>query len=135
MDQMKFHKQKLFAIIAAVLGFISCFLPWWNVGFAGLGVSVSGLRDLGILVFLAFIAAGVLTIISGDRTKAFDDSSRLYTGICFGVAAVFTIIQMFKTNEFTTNGAGIWLSLLCGAAGVFITLLLRPAFFEAKSTS
>lgn len=135
MEQMKFHKQKLFALAAAVLGFISCFLPWWNVGFAGFGVSVSGMRDLGILVFLAFTAAGVLSLISGDKARPFDDRSRLYTGICFGVATVFTVVQLFKTNEFTSNGAGIWLSVLSGVAGGVITMLLRPALFESKAVS
>ena len=63
MEQMNFHKQKLFALIAAGVGIIAMFLPWWKISFFGMGQSVNGMRDLGIVTFLGFIGAGVVTIL------------------------------------------------------------------------
>ena len=64
MEQMNFHKQKLYALIIAGVGVIACFLPWWSVSFGMFGgVSYNGMHDLGILSFLGFIGAGVVTFI------------------------------------------------------------------------
>ena len=74
MEQMNFHKQKLYALIAAGVGVISCFLPWWSFSFGGFGLggySVNGMHGLGILVFLGFIGAGVVSFL-GDKTKPFE---------------------------------------------------------------
>ena len=59
------NKQKLYAVIIAVVGIISCLLPWWHVkfGYGYGGVSVNGLHKLGIVAFIAFIAAGILPFV------------------------------------------------------------------------
>ena len=51
MEQLNLHKQKLYALIAAAIGLISMFLPWWKLsfgGFGGLGAySVNGMHESG----------------------------------------------------------------------------------------
>jgi FtsH-binding integral membrane protein len=120
------HKQKLYALIAAAVGFIAVFLPWWSFGFFG---SISGLHDLGVLVFLAFIGAGVLCFL-GDKTKPFDGQFKLITAACFAGAALFTLIQFIRIS--TGASYGIFLSLIAGIGGAVIVYFLKPEQFENK---
>src|SRR5437868_9913628 len=121
MDQMNFHKQKLYALIAAALGVISMFLPWWSIGF--LGGSVNGMHDLGIVAFLGFAGAGVLSYI-GDKTKPFEGQNKMIAAGCFAGAAAVTLIQYLRASSFTDFG--IWLSLICGIGGAVIVYVLKP---------
>lgn len=120
------HKQKLYALIAAAVGFISVLLPWWSYGFLG---SISGLRDLGVIVFLAFIAAGALCFL-GDKTKPFDGQFKLIAAACFAGAALFTLIQFIRLSNGTSFG--IWLSLIAGVGGAIIVYVLKPEQLEDK---
>jgi hypothetical protein len=50
MEKMNLHKQKLYALIVAAIGVISCILPWWKVsygggGFGGMSVSINGFMN------------------------------------------------------------------------------------------
>jgi predicted membrane channel-forming protein YqfA (hemolysin III family) len=130
MDQIKLHKHKMLALVAAALGIISCFLPWWSIGIGPLSYSISGLHDLGILVFLAFIAAAVLTYGMSDKSMIFEEKQKLYVSIAFGVAALFTLIQYLKQTEFTAFG--LWLSLLVAVAGGVIVYVVKPEQLESK---
>jgi hypothetical protein len=123
-----FHKQKLYALIAAGIGIIAMFLPWWKIsigfgGFGGMSTSVNGMRDLGILAFLGFAGAGVL-IFLGDKTKPFEGQFKMIAAGCFAGAALFTLIQFLRQTQFASFG--IWLSLLSGIAGAVIVYVLRP---------
>ena len=65
MENLGLHKSKLYSVILAAIGIISCLLPWWHIsfnygGFGGGGVSINGLHKLGIVTFIAFIAAGAV---------------------------------------------------------------------------
>jgi hypothetical protein len=117
------HKQKLYALIAAVVGIIACFLPWWSFGFGGFGVSVNGMHDLGILAFLGFIGAGILSFL-GDKTKPFDGQFKMLTAGAFALAALITLIQFLRVS--TGSSFGIWISLLAGIAGAVIVYVLKP---------
>jgi hypothetical protein len=130
MEQMNFHKQKLYALIAAAIGVISVFLPWWSVSFGMFGgVSVNGMRDLGILTFLGFIGAGVISFL-GDKTKPFDGQFKLIAAAFFGGAALFALIQFLRA----TSGAsfGVWLAILAGIAGGVIVYVLKPEQLDKK---
>src|SRR5258708_6289509 len=117
MEQMNFHKQKLYALIAAGVGLIACFLPWWKTptiyGFGG--YSINGLHDLGIISFLGFIAAGVVTFVMGDKTKPFEGQQKMIAAACFAGAALFALIQFLRATQFTSFG--LYLALLAGIAG------------------
>lgn len=126
MEQMNFHKQKLYALIAGVVGVISCFLPWWSMGFFG---SISGMHDLGIIVFLGFLG-GIVCCFMGDRTRPFDGQMKLIATGCFAGAVLFTLIQFVRVSSFTTFG--IWLSILAGVAGAVLVYVVKPEQLENK---
>lgn len=128
MDQMNFHKQKLYALIAGVVGIISCFLPWWSLGFFG---SINGMHDLGIIAFLGF-AGGIACCFLEDKTKPFAGQFKMIAAACFGAAALFTLIQILRVSSFLSFG--IWLSLLCGIAGAVIVYVLKPEQLANKSS-
>ena len=127
-----FHKQKLYALIAAGIGIIAMFLPWWKIsigfgGFGGMSTSVNGMRDLGILAFLGFAGAGVL-IFLGDKTKPFEGQFKMIAAGCFAGAALFTLIQFLRQTQFASFG--IWLSLFAGIVGAVIVYFLKPEQFK-----
>lgn len=135
MEQMNFHKQKLYALIAGIVGVISCFLPWWSFSISFLGQSfgggsVNGMHDLGIIVFLGF-AGGVALCFLGDKSKPFDGQFKMIAAACFGGAALFTLIQFLRATSYTSYG--LWLSLVCGIAGGVIIWVLKPEQLENKS--
>jgi peptidoglycan/LPS O-acetylase OafA/YrhL len=135
MEQMNFHKQKLYALIAGAVGVISCFLPWWsfNISFLGQrfgGGSVNGMHDLGIIAFLGF-AGGVVLCFLEDKTKPFEGQLKLIAAACFGGAALLTLIQFLRASSNTSFG--LWLSFVCGVAGAVIVWVLKPEQLENKS--
>ena len=118
------HKQKLYALVAAVVGVISCFLPWWSFGYSGLySVSVNGMHELGLLAFLGFIGAGIVSFL-GDKTKPYEGQFKMIAAGAFALAALITLIQFLRV----TSGAsfGIWLSLIAGIAGAVIVYVVKP---------
>src|SRR5689334_17937586 len=126
MQQVNLHKTKIAAIIIALVGIISCFLPWWHVSYGGYGelfggasVNINGLHKLGIVAFIAFIAAGVVPLIVGDKTKPFEGQEKMITTICFGAAVLFTLITLLFNSKFLSFG--IFLALVVGAAGALVT--------------
>jgi hypothetical protein len=128
MEQMNFHKQKLYALIAGIVGVISCFLPWWSLGFFG---SINGMHDLGIIAFLGFLG-GIACCFLDDKTKAFEGQMRLIAAGCFAGASIFTLIQFARVSGFVGTGFGLWLSFLTGIAGAIIVYVLKPAQLESK---
>jgi len=130
MEQMNFHKQKLYALIAAVAGVIGCFLPWWSISLGAFGgVSINGLHDLGIITFLGFLGAGAVTFM-GDKSKPYDGQFKMIAAACFGGAALFALIQFIRAS----SGAsfGIWLAILAGVAGGLIVWVIKPEQLDKK---
>jgi len=131
MEQMNFHKQKLYALIIAGVGVIACFLPWWSVSFGMFGgVSYNGMHDLGILSFLGFIGAGVVTFIGGDKTKPFAGQFKMIAAGCFAGAGLFALIQFLRASSGTSYG--IWLAILAGIAGGVLVYVLKPEQLDKK---
>jgi hypothetical protein len=131
MEQMNFHKQKLYSLIIAGVGLISCFLPWWSFSFGGFGgYSINGMHDLGIITFLGFIGAGVVTFIGGDKTKPFEGQFKLIAAGCFGGAGLFALIQFLRAS--TGASFGVWLAILAGIAGVVVVYVLKPEQLNKK---
>jgi hypothetical protein len=121
------HKQKLYAFIAAVVGVIACFLPWWSFSFGGFGLgggySINGLHDLGILAFLGFIGAGIVSFL-GDKTRPFEGQFKLIAAGAFALAGLITLIQFLRIS--TGASFGIWISLIAGIGGAVIVYVLKP---------
>jgi hypothetical protein len=131
MEQMNFHKQKLYALILAGVGIISCFLPWWSFSFGMFGgASVNGMHDLGILTFLGFLGAGVVTFIGGDKSKPFAGQFKMIAAACFGGAALFALIQFLRISSGASYG--IWLAIAAGIAGGVVVYVLKPEQLDKK---
>lgn len=116
MEQMNLHKQKLYALILAAVGIVSCLLPWWHVSFGGYGgVSINGLHKLGIITFIGFIGAGIVPFVMGDKTKPFEGQDKLITAACFGGAAAFALITLLFNMSYLSFG--IFLAIAVGVIG------------------
>lgn len=133
MEQMNFHKQKLYALIAGIAGVIAMFLPWWSFSSSFLGQSfggsINGMHDLGIIAFLGFVG-GIICCFMDDKTKPFEGQLKLIAAGCFAGAALFTLIQFLRASSFTSFG--IWLSFAAGVAGAVVIYVLKPEQLETK---
>ena len=115
------NKQKLYAIIIAAVGIISCLLPWWHISFRGFGdfggagYSVNGLHKLGIVAFLGFIGAGIVPFVMGDKSKPFEGQEKLVTAACFAGAAAFALITLLANMRFLSFG--IFIAIAAGVIG------------------
>jgi len=90
MNFQTLSKQRKFVLISAAIGFISIFLPWVSISILGYTQSVNGLHDKGILVFICFVAAGVIAWL-GDQTKNLDKTMWTVTLFAGAVALLLTI--------------------------------------------
>ncbi|HUZ59773.1 MAG TPA: hypothetical protein VMU83_13440 [Hanamia sp.] len=85
------NKQRKFVLISAAVGFISMFLPWFSFSMMGYSQSVNGMHDKGILVFLCFVATGVIAYMNGDQTKNLDKTMWAVTLLAGAIALLITI--------------------------------------------
>ena len=116
------NKQKMYALILAAVGVISCILPWWKISYGGygIGVSINGLHELGWLTFLGFIGAGVVTFVMGDKTKEYAGQEKMIVMACFGVAAAIALIQFLRQTKFVSFG--IFLAIAAGVLGLLLVM-------------
>ena len=123
------HKQKLYALIVAAAGIISCILPWWKISYGGYGIgaSINGLHDLGWITFLGFIGAGVVTFVMGDKTKPYEGQEKMIAAACFGAAGAIALIQFLRQTKFASFG--LFLAIILGVAGALCVwgILKMPA--------
>jgi len=117
MENLKLHKQKLYALIIAAVGVISCLLPWWKISYGGygIGVSVNGLHELGWLTFLGFIGAGVVTFVMGDKSAPYAGQEKMIAAAAFGIAGAIALIQFLRQTKFASFG--IFLAIAAGVLG------------------
>jgi hypothetical protein len=117
MENLKLHKQKLYALIVAAVGVIACLLPWWKISYGGygIGVSINGLHELGWLSFLGFIGAGVVTFVMGDKSLPYAGQEKMIAAACFGGAGAIALIQFLRQTHFATFG--IFVAIAAGVLG------------------
>ena len=143
MDFVTLNKQRKFTLIAAIVGIISVFLPWIAVSGLGVSMSKNGLRSYGMMVFIGFIGAVILTIM-GDQTKPLDKTMWFVELIAGAVALIFTLLFMTNLSGDTFGaagfGIGIWISVLAAIGVLASTWLfkspgdsLRDGFENLKS--
>ena len=139
MEQMKFHKQKLYSLILAGVAIISMLLPWFSVkasGGFGFGVSKNGFGSWGLL---ALIGAGVVVAacFMGDKSKVFDDMGKKLALGGFGAIAGGAVIYLIRILSVgggkyggmvkASPGIGLFLGLAAGALGLLILLgMIKP---------
>lgn len=124
MENLGLHKQKLYSLILAALGIVSCLLPWWHVSFGGFGgyggVSINGLHKLGIVTFIAFIGAGALPFVMGDKSKPYAGQEKTISTACFGGAAAFALITLLANMKYLSYG--IFIAIAVGVIGLLLML-------------
>ena len=116
-------KQRKMILIAAAVGVISLFLPWVSI----IGFSANGLHGYGFLVFLCFIAAGVLAY-TGDQTKNLNQTNWMGVLIAGGVAILCMAIDLLTHLDLLRlYSFGFYLSLAAALAIVAFAYMHRSA--------
>jgi hypothetical protein len=98
MNFQTMSKQRKFVLISAAVGFISMFLPWVSVSMMGYSQSVNGMHDKGIIIFLCFVASGVIAYL-GDQTKNLDKTMWAVTLLAGAIALLFVIWVYSQTSN------------------------------------
>jgi hypothetical protein len=123
MQQINLHKQKLYALIVALVGFIALLLPWvtvqgntWRTGFNSWGI-----------VSLFGIIAVIIASLMGDKTKEYEGNLKLIAlggFVAVSLGAFITLLTrnsavggMYRGNGGVDSGFGIWLSFIVASTG------------------
>ena len=122
MEQLNFHKQKLYSLVIAGIALISLLLPWQTVSFGGFGAaSINGFHGWGLLTLIGVIAVAALSWM-GNKSAPYDDNSKKIVMGGFGAIALGALLTLVTTSQFVKGGIGLWIGLIAGAAGLAILL-------------
>ncbi|HEY6503829.1 MAG TPA: hypothetical protein VIZ28_07645 [Chitinophagaceae bacterium] len=124
MENLNFHKQKLYSLIIAGVALIAMILPWasFSLGIFG-GDSVNGFRSWGILSLFGVIGVAIACLL-GDKSKEFDETFKKVALGSFGAIALGALLFFFRINSYgggfggVGSGLGLWLCLVAGLAGL-----------------
>ncbi len=115
MNFQTISKQRKFVLISSVVGFISIFLPWVSISIFGYSQSVNGLHDKGIVVFICFIATGLIAWM-GDQTKAVGITMWITTLLAGAIALLLTIWFYSQATSSIMGpsivGSGVYISAI-----------------------
>lgn len=139
MEQMKFHKQKLYSLILAGVTIISLLLPWFSVktgGDFGFGVSKNGFGSWGLLVLVG-AGVAIASCFMGDKSKAYDEMGKKLALGGFGAIAGGAVIYLIRILSYgggkygglvkASPGLGLFLGLVAGALGLLLLLgMVKP---------
>ena len=123
MENLNFHKQKLYSLIIAGVGLISLFLNWWSIGYGGYSAGTNCLKSWGLISLLG-VGAVAAACFMGDKTKQFDANSKKIAMGGFGAMAVGALLFFLRINSLgggigsVKSGLGLWLCLAAGLAGL-----------------
>ena len=113
-------KQRKMMLIAAAIGVIAMFLPWWSFI-----ISINGMHVTGILVFLCFLVAGAMAVM-GDQTTNLTRTNWMVALIASGLAAVIMAITFLSNlNLLSLLSFGFYVALIASAALLAITYMHR----------
>jgi len=125
-------KQRKFVLIAALVGVVATFLPWWSFSTFGYAYSINGFHGLGILAFLCFVAAGVMAYMD-DQTTNLNKTKWMATLIAGGIATLIILYYMVGSGSvMSTLGLGIYLSALAALGIVLSAFLFRSPTDDIK---
>jgi len=131
MNFQAMNKQRKFILIAAAVGFISMFLPWFDMIVA----SINGMHDKGILVFICFVIAGVVAYL-GDQTKSLEKTSWFIALVCGALATLLMVWFLVESSDYSGMsflGFGFYLALLSAIGVLASTYLFRSPGDDIKS--
>lgn len=128
MEQMNFHKQKLYSLIIAGVALVAIILPWITVSLGGFGSSsANGFRGWGLLSVLG-VGAVAAACFMGNKALAFDDTFKKVALGGFGAIAAGALLFFFRLNSVAggfggvSSGFGLWICLVAGLAGLGLVL-------------
>lgn len=126
MENLGFHKSKLYSLILAGVGLISLFLPWFSLaGWA----SKNGLGSWGLLVLVG-IGLVAAACFMGNKALTFDEMGRKLVlggfGAMAGGAAIYLIRILTagggRYGVKLSPGIGLFLGLAAGVIGLLLAL-------------
>ncbi len=110
MDNLGFHKSKLYSLILAALALISLLLPWISVSAGGFGgTSKNGFGGWGLLALIG-VGVVVASCFMGDRTKAY-----LIRVLTIGGGKYGGFVKV-------SPGFGLFIGLAAGVIGLLLLL-------------
>ena len=127
MNFQTMSKQRKFVLIAAAIGIVATFLPWWTISLFGYSSSINGFHGMGILSFLCFVVAGIIAYVD-DQTKNLDKTKWTITLIAGAISTliiVWYIIDASSSAFGSILGFGIYLAGLAAIAVVLSAFLFR----------
>lgn len=114
-------------LIAAAVGVISMFLPWFSISLPLYGTeSISGMHDWGILVLICFLTAGALAFL-GDQSTNLNRSNWMAVLIASGIAALITLIKVINPPVLFSAGFGLFIALAAAIGIAAFTFMNRSA--------
>ena len=165
MNFQTLNRQRKFILLAALAGLIAMFLPWVTVSagnlFGGLetgdngaatanltdslfgkqaiSLSENGMHGSGIIVFLSYLFAIALSLLS-EQTRTLEKTSWLCAMGAGAAALLFTIILLANAPTGAMGiakssvGYGAWISLLASAAVLASAWLFRTPGYTLKGS-
>lgn len=121
MENLNFHKRKLYALILAAAGLLGLILPWYSIDFGPFGSSsLNGFRSWGILSLIGVIGV-VAACFLGNKLNDFEGDMRKlalgsFAAIALGALIIFLRL-LIEGGSIGILGIGFWLSLLAGVLG------------------
>jgi hypothetical protein len=141
MEQMNFHKQKLYSLIAAGVALVALLLPWVSINFLGASQSWNGLRGWGLLSLVGIGGVVALSFI-GNKSDDYTAEYKKYVMIAFGAVAAGALLFFMRKNSvaggfdnLVKTGIGLWLCLVAGLAGVALNYGLIKIENKSETTS
>jgi len=140
MNFQTMNKQRKLILVAAALGVVSIFLPWFSAGAFGFSVHVNGFHGWGILAFICFLGTAIISI-AGDQNLALDKGMWFATILCGSLALLSVIITLISSGSESADfgfasagvGFGIWISLLASIAIMLCAWMFRNPAHDLKS--
>jgi hypothetical protein len=135
MNFQTMSKQRKFILIAAVAGIIAMFLPWITISIFGFGSSINGMHGSGILVFLSFVGAGIVSYM-GDQTKTLEKTFWFVALICGALATLIMLwflIDTMGSVGMSFLSFGFYLAVLAAIGVLGSAYLFRSPTDSIKS--
>ena len=140
MNFQTMNKQRKFSLVAAAIGVISVFLPWVTISAFGMNKNINGFHGWGILVFLAFFAAAVITL-TGNQAQVLEKNYWFLVMACGAIALLSIIIEIASSDSLAEGvgfvdagiGYGMWIAMASAAGVVLFAWMYKSPADNLKS--
>jgi hypothetical protein len=131
MENLGFHKSKLYSLILAGVALISLLLPYVTVSMGGYGgASANGFKGWGLLVLVG-VGVVAASCFMGNKALAYDDMGKKLVlggfGAIAGGAAIYLIrILTMGGGKYSglkvSPGFGLFIGLAAGVIGLLLAM-------------